>query len=144
MQNLARLPEFGYTEVPPLYQEAAVIYAYGTKKPVPLQDFSPEVQRRIERFSSIFNRYGRNKEAAFGELAKDYAGSYFFYCIYAASVGAEMNRYSRYLLVLLVAAPVGVLICVLCLGASRSRGGGGRSGRRGPSAAYPPGLLRTP
>jgi hypothetical protein len=84
--NLARLTEFGYTEIPPLYQEAAVIYAYGTKKPVPLKGLtiSPEAQRRIEHFTSVFNRYGRNKDAAFGELAKDYAGSYFFYFVYAS------------------------------------------------------------
>jgi hypothetical protein len=83
VQNLAKLTEFGYAEVPPLYQEAAVIYAYGTKKPVPLQGLT-EAQHRIERFSSVFNRYGRNKDAALGELAKDYAGSYFFYFIYAS------------------------------------------------------------
>ena len=83
VQNLARLTEFGYAEVPPLYQEAAVIYTYGTKKPVPLQGLA-EAQRRIEHFSSVFNRYGRNKDAAFAELVKDYAGSYFFYYIYAS------------------------------------------------------------
>jgi hypothetical protein len=83
VQNLARLTEFGYTEVPPLYQEAAVIYTYGTKKPVPLEGLT-EARRRIEHFSSVFNRYGRNKDAALGELAKDYAGSYFFYFVYAS------------------------------------------------------------
>jgi hypothetical protein len=85
MKNLGRLPEFGYTALPPLYQEATLIYA--TKYPVPLGDFSisPEVQQRIKRFSDIFNRYGRNKEAAFSELAGNFAGSYFFYFIYAAS-----------------------------------------------------------
>lgn len=81
VQNLERLPEFGYTQVPPLYEEAAVIYAYGTRKPVPVA-VSPQAQQRIERFSSIFNRYGRDKNAAFGELSKEYAGSYFFYRIY--------------------------------------------------------------
>ena len=62
-----------------------MIYAYGTKKPVPLAGFtvSPEAQRRIEHFSSVFNRYNRNKDAAFKELAKDYWGSYLFYYIYA-------------------------------------------------------------
>ncbi len=85
VKNLGRLPEFGYTAMPPLYQEATLIYA--TKYPVPLGDFSinPEVQQRIKRFSDIFNRYGRNKEAAFRELAGNFAGSYFFYFIYAAS-----------------------------------------------------------
>ena len=83
VQNLARLTEFGYAEVPPLYQEAAVIYTYGTKKPVPLEGLT-EARRRIEHFSSVFNRYGRNKDAALGELAKDFAGSYFFYFVYAS------------------------------------------------------------
>ena len=85
VKSLGRLPEFGYTALPPLYQEATLIYA--TKYPVPLGDFSisPEVQQRIKRFSDIFNRYGRNKEAAFSELAGNFAGSYFFYFIYAAS-----------------------------------------------------------
>lgn len=85
VQSVGRLGEFGYTEIPPLYQEAIVIYAYGTKKPVPLAGFtiSPEAQRRIEHFSGVFNRYNRNKNAAFNELAKDYWGSYLFYYIYA-------------------------------------------------------------
>jgi len=85
VKNLGRLREFGYTALPPLYQEAMLIYS--TKYPVPLGDFSvnPEVQQRIKRFSDIFNRYGRNKEAAFSELAGNFAGSYFFYFIYTAS-----------------------------------------------------------
>lgn len=84
VENVGRLGEFGYTEIPPLYQEAIVIYAYGTKKPVPLAGFtiSPEAQRRIEHFSSVFNRYNRNRDAAFNELARDYWGSYLFYYIY--------------------------------------------------------------
>ena len=81
VQNLERLPEFGYAEVPPLYEEAAVIYAYGTRKPVPVA-ISPQAQQRIERFTSIYNKYGRDKDAAFGDLSKEYAGSYFFYRIY--------------------------------------------------------------
>jgi hypothetical protein len=91
VQNLGRLTEWGYTEIPPLYQEAALIYAYGTKKPILVKDLaiSPEAQRRIENFSSVFNRYGRDKDAAFGELARDYAGSYFFYFIYASSAAQK-------------------------------------------------------
>ena len=85
VKNLGRLPEFGYTALPPLYQEATLIYA--TKYPVPLGDFSisPEAKQRIKHFSDIVNRYGRNKEAAFRELAGNFAGSYFFYFFYTAS-----------------------------------------------------------
>jgi hypothetical protein len=83
-QNLTRLSELGYTQVPPLYQEAAVIYAYGTRKPIPLGGLtiSPEAQQRIERFTSIYNKYGRDRDAAFNELAREFRGSYFFYRIY--------------------------------------------------------------
>jgi hypothetical protein len=83
VQNLPRLQDFGYTAVPPLYQEAALIY--GTRHPIPAAAISPEAQQRIKQFSDIFNRHGRNKEAAFRELAGNFAGSYFFYFIYAAT-----------------------------------------------------------
>jgi hypothetical protein len=85
IQNLGRLRDFGYTAIPPLYQEAIVIYAYGTNKQVDLAGYaiSPEVRRRIEHFSDVFNRHNRNKAAAFQELVKDYYASYFLYYIYA-------------------------------------------------------------
>jgi hypothetical protein len=83
VQNLARLQDFGYTAVPPLYQEAALIY--GTRHPIPAAAVSPEAQQRIKQFSDIFNRYGRDKNAAFRELAGNFAGSYFFYFLYAAT-----------------------------------------------------------
>jgi len=85
VQNLGRLKDFGYTAIPPLYQEAIVIYAYGTNKQVDLAGYtiSPEVRRRIEHFSDVFNRHNRNKAAAFQELVKDYSASYFLYYIYA-------------------------------------------------------------
>jgi hypothetical protein len=84
VQNLGRLTEFGYTEIPPLYQEAAVIYAYPTGKPVPLRNLaiSPEAPRRFQDFSRIARKYGGNKEAAFGELARTYGGSYLLFYFY--------------------------------------------------------------
>ena len=85
VQNLERLRDFGYTEIPLLYQEAAVIYAYREKKAVPLRGsaISPDVHRRIEHFSNVYyKKYGGNKTAAFGELAAEYRGSYFFYNVY--------------------------------------------------------------
>ncbi len=85
VQNLPRLSEFGYAAIPPLYQEATLIYA--TRHPVPLGNFSisAQTQQRIKHFSEIFNRYGRDKNAAWPELARDYAGSYFLYFLYAGS-----------------------------------------------------------
>jgi len=87
VQIFPRLSEFGYTAIPPLHQEAIVIYAYGMRRPVPLGNFSisDQTQQRFRSFSEIFNRYGRDRNAAWPELTRGYAGSYFFYYIYAAA-----------------------------------------------------------
>jgi hypothetical protein len=81
VKQIEKLGQFGYTEIPPLWQEAILIHAYGTGKPVDLRGrtISPELHKRIQQFSSVVNRHGRNRDAAMAELARDYAGSYFFY-----------------------------------------------------------------
>jgi hypothetical protein len=86
-QNIKHLNDFDYAEVPRLYEQAALIYAYGAKKTVHLdgRQANPDVRRQIEHFSKVYNRYNRNKQAAFADLAKDYGDSYFFYYIYGFS-----------------------------------------------------------
>lgn len=86
-QNIKHLNDFDYAEVPRLYEQAALIYAYGTKKTVYLDGHqaNPEVRRQIQHFSKVYNRYNRNKQTAFSDLAKDYGDSYFFYYIYGFS-----------------------------------------------------------
>lgn len=80
-QQVGRLSEFGYTEIPPLWQEAILIYAYGTGKTDVLQGLAihPEIERRFKNFSAVVNRHGVDKAAAIPELARDYRGSFFFY-----------------------------------------------------------------
>ncbi|NLH40279.1 MAG: hypothetical protein GX448_00420 [Planctomycetes bacterium] len=80
-QQAGRMAEFGYTEIPPLCQEAILIYAYGTGRQVDLRGLSinPEIERQFKNFSAVVNRYGANRAAAIPELARDYRGSYFFY-----------------------------------------------------------------
>jgi hypothetical protein len=80
-QQVERLGEFGYTRIPPLWQEAILIYAYGAGKPDALDGLAidPELDRRFKNFSSIAKSYGGNMAAAIPALAKDYRGSYFFY-----------------------------------------------------------------
>jgi len=87
VRNIEHLNDFEYPDLPRLYEEALLIYVYGTKKPVQLTGYQPSVEtrRQIENFSRIFNRYGRNKREAFSELAKIYSDSYFFYHIYGIS-----------------------------------------------------------
>jgi len=87
VENIRRVSDFDYPELPGLYEEAVLIYVYGTKKPVYLVGYQAtgEARRRIEHFSEVFNKRMRNKAAAFDELAKDYGDSYFFYHIYGFS-----------------------------------------------------------
>jgi len=82
IRNIGRLGEFGYTTIPPLYQEALAIYAYPRNKAADYP-ISPEVRSRFETFSRIFNKYKPDKAAAMGELAASYRNSYLFYYIYA-------------------------------------------------------------
>lgn len=81
VEQIGRLDEFGCAEIPPLCQEAILIYAYGARKSVDLhgRSISPEVDRRFKHFSSVVNRHGNDKAAAVAELVRDYRGSYFFY-----------------------------------------------------------------
>jgi hypothetical protein len=88
-QNLERLQDFNYPELPTHYEEAAIIYIYGTGKPLNLSGYqpSPQKRRQIEDFTRIINsdKYKGNKQAASEELAKKYRNTYFYYFMYAPS-----------------------------------------------------------
>jgi hypothetical protein len=85
VQNLDRLDDFNYREIPRPYEEAMLVYVHSMRKPVDLRGrrLNPESRRRFEGFNQILNRYARNKDDAFNELAKNYSRSYFFYYVYA-------------------------------------------------------------
>ena len=87
VQNLDRLDDFDYTQFPRLYEEAMLVHVNRTRKRLDLHGrrFSSESRQRMDAFSQIFDRYDKNKQAAFYELAKDYGDSYLFYCIYGFS-----------------------------------------------------------
>jgi hypothetical protein len=87
VKNLKRMNDLGYSEMPLIYDEAIFVYAYETGKAVELEgDWGqPKSGRRIEDFSRIFTRYGRDKNAALPELAAKYGSSYFFYNLYGFS-----------------------------------------------------------
>ena len=84
VQNLYRLDDFDYLQIPGAYEEAILLYNSMTKKPVDLhgRQISAESQRRFEKFNWTMSRYGGNKQAAFGELAKGFSNTYFFYYLY--------------------------------------------------------------
>jgi hypothetical protein len=85
-QNLERLHDFGYKELPAHYEEAALIYVFGTRKPLNLSGYPPSIQKRkqIEDFSRLLSSYGRNKQAASKELSKKFRNTYFYYYQFAS------------------------------------------------------------
>jgi hypothetical protein len=87
IQNLERLEDFDYQELPTHYEEAALIYVYRTGEPLRLNRYLPSVQKRqqIENFSRILAGYGGNRKAASRELSQKFRNTYFFYCMYAPS-----------------------------------------------------------
>ncbi len=87
VQNLERLQDFDYPELPTHYEEAALIYIYGTGKSLNLSGYSPSPQKRrqIEDFSRIISSYGGNKQAASKELSKKFRNTYLFYYVYGSS-----------------------------------------------------------
>lgn len=84
VQNLDRSEDFGLSKFPQLYEEAMLVYVNITGKPVNLRGrlLSTESRQRFDGFNQVLNDYGKNKQAAFNTLAKDYWDSYFFYYVY--------------------------------------------------------------
>ncbi|MFZ2146243.1 MAG: DUF6057 family protein [Sedimentisphaerales bacterium] len=87
VQNFERLQDFDYRELPTHYEEAALIYIYGTGKPLHLSGYlsSPQKRRQIEDFTRILSGYSGDKKAASKELSKKFHNTYFFYYMYAPS-----------------------------------------------------------
>ena len=87
VQKIELLPDLGYAELPTHYEEAALIYVYGTRKPLHLNGYlsSPQKRRQIEDFSRLLSSYGGDKQAASKELSKKFRNTYFFYNVYAPS-----------------------------------------------------------
>jgi hypothetical protein len=87
VNNLYRLDDLGYSQIPRLYEEAALIYTTNTKKEVNLGSLriSAASRLRFKDYLHIYNRYGANKRAAVNELKKKYGDSYLFYSMYGFS-----------------------------------------------------------
>ena len=87
VENLERLKDFDYPELPTHYEEAALIYIYGRRKPLDLSTYptNPQKRKQIEDFTRILNSYGGNKQAASKELTKKYLNTYFYYYMYTST-----------------------------------------------------------
>jgi hypothetical protein len=84
VQNLERLQDFDYRQLPTHYEEAILIYISGTKKPINLKGFQPNPNKRqqFKNFLGILSRYDGDKQAASKELVKKFRNTYFYYYVY--------------------------------------------------------------
>jgi hypothetical protein len=84
-EHLGEFGTLGYGALPTHFEEAAVAYVYGARKPLYLGGYEPraDVRQRAEHFVGIMKRYNGDKQAALPELAKYHYGTYFFYNVYA-------------------------------------------------------------
>lgn len=86
-QNLGRLDDFGYSQIPRHYEEAILLYSALTKKKIDLhgRTISQRSRERFTNFFRILDSYGEDKRDAFNELVKDYGDSYLLYYFYNRS-----------------------------------------------------------
>ncbi len=85
--NYGRIENFDYAEAPPLYQEALLLRATQTRRPLDLHGHQPsgDLYQRFETMSRIIRRHGGRPAAAADALARDFGGTYFFYHLYRVS-----------------------------------------------------------
>ena len=82
MENVGRLEDLGYRQVPPLYEEAILIY-YASQRQKPdlgKIKISSETIRRYQRFVQIRSSLQpQNQQETLKVLIREFGASYFFY-----------------------------------------------------------------
>jgi hypothetical protein len=81
VESIGRLKDFGYSELPRHYEEAMLIYVYGSRKRLHLDGYKPsdQLRQRADEFSRIVSQYGADKEATLREMQRNHRGTYFYY-----------------------------------------------------------------
>ncbi len=87
VENLPRLDDFDYVNIPRHYEEAILLYTEMTKKKIQLHGREIRPQRRIPymHFSSTLRKYSRNKKATMKALSVDFSDNYMFYYHFGTS-----------------------------------------------------------
>ena len=81
IQNIDRLDDFNYPQIPRHYEEAILSYIYLTKKMSDLEGRRINIKslNRFREFLRVVEFYGNNRQAAFYKLVKYYSDTYYFY-----------------------------------------------------------------
>jgi hypothetical protein len=87
VENLFRLEDFPYVNIPRHFQEAIVLYTSKTGQKVDLggRGINPEVISQYDEFNKIGKEFARDKNAAWRALAPEFGRTYFFYYSFGVS-----------------------------------------------------------
>ena len=90
VQNIHRLNDFNYPDIPRHYEEAVLIYMDITGRKVDLhgRKINTNTVRKFQRFCDIVDRYNNNRNAGLAAVTKEFGDSYFSY-IYLFLVSKE-------------------------------------------------------
>lgn len=87
VENLGRLDDFGYREIPRHYEEAILIHANESSQQVALhgRGIRPETIQRCQRFVNLARTWQNQPQRAVAELADEFGDSYFYYYVFGVS-----------------------------------------------------------
>lgn len=87
VQNIKRLDDFDYKEIPRHYQEAVLIHERmaGRKANLGERRISAATRLRFKEFTGVWKQHGGQIEAARPYLAAEFGHSYFFYYLFGRS-----------------------------------------------------------
>ncbi len=87
VQNLHRLGDFGYRQIPRHYEEAVLIHAQGVPQPTALGDrkIRAETIQRFQRFVERARPWLQQPHLAAAALAEEFGDSYFYYYLFGIS-----------------------------------------------------------
>jgi len=82
VENLGRLDDFGYPEIPVHYEEAIFLHAFNTGDDIELgwRSVRPDTRQRFEAFARLMSDANQpRQQEALLKLAQEHPGSYFIY-----------------------------------------------------------------
>ncbi|HPS54745.1 MAG TPA: DUF6057 family protein [Sedimentisphaerales bacterium] len=83
VDNLGQLRDFGYEQLPTVYQHAILMHVYSTQKEVNMQGFkiSPQTIEYAKQFYSVMKQYAGDEQLQLKMLNEKYGDTYFYYYV---------------------------------------------------------------
>lgn len=84
-ENIPRLKDFGYTDIPLYFEEALIFYNFYENKQIIPEGFSfrPETIARFNEYAGIYTKFRSDRAVARFELGKKFRNSYWYYLQFA-------------------------------------------------------------